>query len=78
MKIKVLYFAHVKDITKKNEEYIDTDLKNLSDLKKMIFNKYPEMEHQNNLLIAVNNEYMKDCKLNNDDTVAFFPPVSGG
>ncbi|MEM0139166.1 MAG: MoaD/ThiS family protein [Ferroplasma sp.] len=78
MEIKMLYFAHVRDITGKSGELFDLNGNTLQSLKIKIFEKYPNLEKENNLLIAVNNEYVKECNLKENDTVAFFPPVSGG
>jgi molybdopterin synthase sulfur carrier subunit len=78
MKIKILYFAHVRDITKKEYEIIDINSGNMDEIKKIIFNKYPEIKYENNLLIAVNDEYYNNQKIKENDAIAFFPPVSGG
>ncbi len=76
MKVKVLYFAHIRDITKKDSEIIDCN--NMDDLKEIIFNKYPEIKNENDLLISINDEYYSNQKINENDVIAFFPPVSGG
>jgi len=76
MKVKVLYFAHIRDITKKDSEIIDCN--NMAHLKEIIFNKYPEIKNENDLLISINDEYYNNQKINENDVIAFFPPVSGG
>lgn len=76
MKVKVLYFAHIRDITKKDSEIIECN--NMENLKEIIFNKYPEIKNENDLLISVNDEYYSNQKINENDVIAFFPPVSGG
>ena len=78
MKIKILYFAHISDITGKNSEIIDVDSNNMEIIKGVIFNKYPEIKNERNLLIAVNDDYYSTQKINENDVIAFFPPVSGG
>lgn len=40
---------------------------------------YPGISNKNSVLIAINSEYMDpNTSLNNNDEVAFIPPVSGG
>jgi len=78
MKITVLYFAHVRDITGLSREVFDVEAGNMDFLREKIFSKYPGLRAINNLLISVNNEYYSGLPLNENDTVAFFPPVSGG
>ncbi|WP_337860041.1 MoaD/ThiS family protein [Ferroplasma sp.] len=78
MKINVLYFAHVRDITGIPEESMYLETGSIDLLKTKIFRKYPELKKITNLLISVNNEYYSGMPLSENDTVAFFPPVSGG
>ena len=81
--MKIKYFAWIKDITNFNEEYLNSnEIKNLDHLKKYIIFKYPDLKkHLNQKIIrfAVNQEYIiENIKLNKDDEIAVFPPVSGG
>ena len=81
--MKIKYFAWIKDITNFNEEYLNSnEIKDLDHLKKYIIFKYPDLKkHLNQKIIrfAVNQEYIiENIKLNKDDEIAVFPPVSGG
>ncbi|RUM61475.1 MAG: molybdopterin converting factor subunit 1 [Persephonella sp.] len=81
MKVKILYFASLKDKVKKSYEYIDIKEGNsIKDLKKLLINKYPEIKDiLDKSMIAVNESYVQeDIILNDYDTVAFIPPVGGG
>ncbi len=81
--MKIKYFAWIKDLTKNNEEYLDSnEIQNLEKLKKFLLIKYPDLQkhfNQEILRFAVNQEYvLENIDLNEDDEIAVFPPVSGG
>ena len=81
--MKIKYFAWIKDLTKNNEEYLDSnEIQNLKELKKFLSTKYPILQKhfdQEILRFAVNQEYVADnVVINEDDEIALFPPVSGG
>ena len=78
MKIKILYFARIRDITGKDSENIDVNSNSMEIIKGAVFNKYPEIKNERNLLIAVNDDYYSNQEINENDVIAFFPPVSGG
>ena len=81
--MKIKYFAWIRELTKNNEEYIDSGkIQNLKELKKFLSTKYPDLKKhfdQEILRFAVNQEYVvENIDLNEDDEIAVFPPVSGG
>ena len=81
--MKIKYFAWIRELTKNNEEYLDSDeIHNLKELKKFLSTKYPTLQKhfdQEILRFAVNQEYVfENIVLNKDDEIAVFPPVSGG
>ncbi|WMT50964.1 MAG: MoaD/ThiS family protein [Ferroplasma sp.] len=78
MRITVLYFAHVRDITGKTQESVEIGSGGMDELRETLFSMYPGLRNLSNLLISVNNEYYSGLPLKNGDRVAFFPPVSGG
>lgn len=78
MRITVLYFARVRDITGKSQESLEIGSGNMNELREILFSMYPELSNINGLLISVNNEYYQGLSLKEGDRVAFFPPVSGG
>lgn len=81
--MKIKYFAWIKDYTNKDFENIDKDFpKTINDLEIYLIKKYPELEkHIKNSLLryAINMEYSSvNKKLDINDEIAIFPPVSGG
>ncbi len=78
MRVKILYFAHIREITGKSEECMDISSNKMDEIKNILFNEYPEIKNERNLLIAVNNEYYDGKDIMENDTVAIFPAVSGG
>ena len=81
--MKIKYFAWIRELTRNNEEYLDSnEIQNLKELKKFLLTKYPDLHKhfdQEILRFAVNQEYVvENIDLNKDDEIAVFPPVSGG
>ena len=81
--MKIKYFAWIKEITQNDEEEINSnELNDLDSLKKFLINKYPDLQkHFSKEIIrfAINQEYVvENIKLNLEDEIAVFPPVSGG
>ena len=81
--MKIKYFAWIRELTKNDEEYIDSnEIQNLNKLKVFLLTKYPNLQKhfdQEILRFAVNQEYVvENVNLKKDDEIALFPPVSGG
>ena len=81
--MKIKYFAWIRELTKNNEEYLNSnEIQNLKKLKKFLSTKYPTLQKhfdQEILRFAVNQEYVvENIDLKEDDEIAVFPPVSGG
>ena len=81
--MKIKYFAWIRELTKNNEEYLDSnEIQNLVELKKFLKTKYPTLQKHFDkaiLRFAVNQEYVvENIDLKKDDEIALFPPVSGG
>ena len=80
----IKYFAWVKNITKIEEEIVDDiSIVDVNSLKICLIKKYPHLkEHFNNselIRIAINLSYTyENNKINLNDEIAIFPPVSGG
>ncbi len=81
--MKLKYFAWIREVTKNDEEEINKiGIDDLDKLKDYIITKYPDLKKhldKNILRFAVNQEYItENIKLDTNDEVAVFPPVSGG
>ena len=77
--IKVLLFAHLREKAG-TEELTVTDKSGISvkELKDLLMNKY-DLPQLNQIMTAVNEEFVTDEEIVKDgDVVAFIPPVSGG
>ena len=80
----IKYFAWLKNITKIEEEIVDdSSIVDVNSLKIFLIKKYPKLKvHFNNnelIRIAINLSYTyKNDKINSNDEIAIFPPVSGG
>ena len=82
--MKILYFANLRDVIGKSEEYfkIENEI-SISDLITILKKKNKKyniaFDNKKKLMCAVNCEYVKSSKKVSDkDEVAFFPPVTGG
>jgi len=77
--MKLLYFAILRERLKKDQEEIEFK-GNISQLRQLLIEKYPELEPVLKVVrFAVNEEYVGDeYQLKGDERVALIPPVSGG
>lgn len=77
MSIKVRYFASLKEsVGHSEDELVFKQTLSVSDVWKQANN---DLDRPDNILAAVNMEYVEfDTLVNDDDEVAFFPPVTGG
>ncbi|MBF7016442.1 molybdopterin converting factor subunit 1 [Staphylococcus durrellii] len=77
--MKVLYFAEIKDLLAKQVEEIPLDnTLTVEQLKLNLLEQYPVLKNKT-YQIAVNEEFVKDDDIvQQNDTVALIPPVSGG
>jgi len=93
MTVEVLYFAELKDITKKNKELFEISSSNIKELIEILFNKYRPLKNllwdatskklRKSISIAINDALISlDDKLSyslrNGDKIAFLLPMSGG
>ena len=76
MKITVKYFASLREQLGKAEELLTlNDSIPISEVWKSVSGE----SSSDNILMAINMEYVKsDAIVKEDDEVAFFPPVTGG
>lgn len=79
MRVKVKYFAILREATNLGEEIIECSCKTPGELFSFLKNKYHFPVDITQIKAAVNDEYAPwDKPLENSDTVVFIPPVSGG
>lgn len=89
MKIRVLYFAWIRESVQNTQEVIEIpENSNLTDLLSRLQSKYPlihsaidDMIHSKSAMVmALNQNYILDYSipLSNNDEIAFIPPISGG
>ena len=81
MKVRVLYFASVRDIAGTTEETLELEAgTKTKDLLEALIRTHPELKGlEPSLAISVNQEYAaRDAPLADGDEVALIPPVSGG
>ena len=77
MKIKLLVFGRLSDITGKTSWEI-SGIKNTDELIENLSLDFPELQ-LNKFALAVNKDIIqKNTTLNDNDTVALLPPYSGG
>ena len=80
----IRYFAWLKNITNIDEEIINNKtIIDVVTLKKFLLKKYPKLDkfmNQDDVVrVAINLEYTtSNDKINPNDEIALFPPVSGG
>lgn len=77
--MKVLYFAHIKArINRTEDQFTFNEPISVADFKAHLIQTYPSIQ-QESYQVAVNEEFVRDTDMiNNDDVVALIPPVSGG
>jgi len=81
MNIKILVFAHLKEILGFEEVQLEVpEGSNCQDLFDLLESKYSEIkDHRKHLKMAMNGEYMQSSdQIVDHAEIAVFPPVSGG
>ena len=85
MKVKLFYFAKIRESLGINQEEIDlvNNIKTVADLIDVLKNRGIQwqsiFEMSSSLRVAVNQELVEtNHAINANDEVAFFPPITGG
>lgn len=79
MKIDILYFASLKEQTKKGQETFETKSTTALELYQELNQRYHFKLSDKHLRVAINESFVAmEAPLNSGDVVAFIPPVAGG
>jgi len=80
MKIKIRFFASLRDITKQDSINLEIEPQSIASLLELLQNKFPEFNNYgNSIRVAINSEYSaENQQLSDNDEVALIPPTSGG
>jgi molybdopterin converting factor subunit 1 len=81
MKVKVLFFGFARDLTGLDQEEVEIlEGTNLSALRRIYESRFPRLrEFSGSLLASINQQVAEpSARLEEQDEVAFLPPVSGG
>jgi molybdopterin synthase catalytic subunit len=81
VRVKVLFFGMLKDITGRAAEELElAEGSNLGDIFNHYADRFPRMrDYQDSIVVARNHEFSPRAeKVSGGDEVAFLPPVSGG
>lgn len=79
MKLKVKYFAAMREKAGVSEEILETNCKDALELLNELDKKYNFNLDRDHLKVAINEEYSSfDSSLKENDTLVFIPPVAGG
>lgn len=77
MSIKVRYFASLRETVGRNTD--ELQVSGATSARQVWQQLNPDLKLPENLLVAVNMEYITlDSEVNPGDELAFFPPVTGG
>ena len=81
MKLRVLFFSVLRDLTGHDEIEIECDdVSTVGELLTLLFARWPKLAAWDaSLLVAVDQDYVKrDAALHSGSEVAIMPPVQGG
>jgi molybdopterin converting factor subunit 1 len=80
MKIQLLFFGITTDLVGEHTlQFQLAENASVKELKKALIAQFSALKNLNEFAIAVNEDYVEnDFILNNNDVVAIIPPVSGG
>ncbi|MBY0123397.1 molybdopterin converting factor subunit 1 [Bacillus sp. S/N-304-OC-R1] len=75
---KILFFAHLRDAVGEESIVLEASGKTVAELKGLLAEKFEKVNLEN-AMTAVNEEFASNDEVIQDgDTIAFIPPVSGG
>lgn len=77
MQLNIKYFGLIAEITKCDEETLEFTKSTISDLKNILFGKYPELKNKD-FQVAQNQEIVINDTIVSGKELALLPPFSGG
>ncbi|MBI2522325.1 MAG: MoaD/ThiS family protein [Bdellovibrio sp.] len=79
MKVKVRYFAALREKVGAGEEMVETDAKNAIELFHQLNKRHSFPLDSSHLKVSINRHYQDwDYGIKADDEIVFLPPVAGG
>ena len=79
IKIKIKYFAALREKAGLSSEEVETAAKSPRELYKELVSRFEFSLSENQIRVAINDEYKcLDTPLSGGDSVTFIPPVAGG
>lgn len=77
--IKVLFFGQLTDYWNPSKFSITTQFETVEDLYQELLKSAKEEPFKKNIKVAINEEFADwNSTINDQDTIAFLPPASGG
>ncbi|MBB6445518.1 molybdopterin converting factor subunit 1 [Bacillus benzoevorans] len=75
---KILFFAHLRDAVGQDSVEMDVSGKSVAEVKQIVSETYG-LQKLETVMVAINEEFATDSEvIQEGDTIAFIPPVSGG
>ncbi len=79
MKLKIRYFANLREEANKAEEILETSAKTAQDVYRELKSKYNFSLDSDFVKLSLNQKYVDiNSQLNEGDELVFIPPVAGG
>jgi molybdopterin converting factor subunit 1 len=78
-KLQILFFGKLKENWGTSQLTIETDCNEIESLYTELLKSSIEIPHKASIKVAINDEFVNwNSIINDNDTIAFLPPASGG
>ncbi len=79
MKLRIMYFAKLRDLASTSDETVVYGGQTVSDLMETLMKTHPGLLNAGKIMFAVNEQFVSpSAKLKDGDVVALLPPLNGG
>ncbi len=79
MKLRIMYFAKLRDLAGTSDETVVYGGQTVSDLMGTLMKTHPGLLNAGKIMFAVNEQFVSpSAKLKDGDVVALLPPLNGG